>query len=92
MRGLFWETDAARVDPDVYRDYVLERAMSRGDWAAMKWVRSHYRREVLADFLRRRGARLSPRELAYWSLIAGVEVKVGPGGGRPSWAGPWPLR
>jgi hypothetical protein len=85
---LFWDVDPAGVDLDRHRDYVLERVMARGGWVAMGWLRRAYTPEVLADFLHRKGGRLAPRELAYWAVIAGIEVPVPQGGGRPSWAGP----
>ena len=84
---LFWDVDPATVDLDRHRDYVLERVMARGGWTAMCWLRSAYAPDVLADFLRRKGSRLAPRELAYWAVIAGIEVPIPRGGGRPSWAG-----
>jgi len=37
---------------------------------AMRWLDRHVDRELLADFLRRKGHRLAPRERAFWSLIA----------------------
>jgi hypothetical protein len=61
--------------------------MSRGSWAAMQWLRSTYTREQIADFVRRKGRRLTPRDEAYWALVTGVEVEQRPGGGRPAWAG-----
>lgn len=85
---LFWEVEAASVDPARHADYVIERVATRGGWLAMCWLRETYSRAILADFVRRKGARLPPRELAYWSLIAGVDADIPPGGGRPQWAGP----
>ena len=38
----------------------------------MRWLRAAYSRDVIADFLQRRGARLTPRDRAYWALVAGV--------------------
>ncbi|MEM1033120.1 MAG: hypothetical protein AAF928_01230 [Myxococcota bacterium] len=87
VRRLFWEFDAGDIDPEQHADYVIERVMTRGTWAAMRWLRNQYSRARLADFIRRRGDRLAPRDLAYWGLIAGVEVAPKPGGGRPRWAG-----
>lgn len=85
---LFWDTDPAAIDLARHSDYVIERVMLRGGWDAMRWLREAYPTDVLADFLRRRGARrLPPRELAYWALMTGVEVSVPEGGGRPAWAG-----
>jgi len=88
LHALFWEVDPPVVDLDRHADYVIERVMSRGDWAAMRWLRSAYARDALASFLRRRGSRLAPRERAYWCLIAGVELPIERGGGRPPWAHP----
>jgi len=87
LTWLFWDVDPAAIDLDRHRDYVIERIMSRGDWAAMRWLARQFERESLADFLRRKGHRLAPRERAFWSLIAGVPYKAEPGGGRPPWAG-----
>src|SRR5262249_15201378 len=48
MRSLFWETDLEVVDPEAHRDYVLERIMTRGDWEAVRWLRSCYPRDLIA--------------------------------------------
>lgn len=85
---LFWDVDPETIDLERHRDYVLERIMSRGDLVAMRWLATQYSAEVLADFLDRKGARLAPRERAFWSLIAGIPCVSTPGGGRPRWAGP----
>lgn len=84
---LFWDVDPESVDVEQHRDYVMERVMARGGWEAMRWLRRTYSREQLADFLLRKGSRLAPRERAYWALIAGVDIPIGQGGGRPPWAG-----
>jgi hypothetical protein len=83
---LFWDVEPADIDLEAHADYVLERVMSRGGWEAMRWLRRRYTAGVLADFLSRRGDRLTPRDLAYWSLVCGLEAEHAPGGGRPSWA------
>jgi hypothetical protein len=92
MRALFWETSLEAIDADLHCDYVLERAMSLGDWRTMGWLRMRYSVTVLADFVRRKGHRLPPRELAYWALVTGVRADIPTGGGRPAWAGPCPAR
>lgn len=84
---LFWEVDPSTIELPRHRDYVLERIMQRGNWAAMQWLIRTFTTADLGDFLLRKGARLSPRERAYWSLIAGVPAVSQPGGGTPSWAG-----
>ncbi|MEO8876775.1 MAG: hypothetical protein ABI461_14375, partial [Polyangiaceae bacterium] len=89
MRRLFWEIDDGAIDLEKHRDYVVERVMTRGGWDAMCWLRDVYPVPLLADFLRRKGGRLAPRERAYWSLITGEPMQSdAPGGGRPPWAGP----
>ncbi len=87
LTWLFWDVDPNAIDLDRDRDYVVERIMARGDLKAMRWLARHVERDVLADFLRRKGHRLAPRERAFWSLIAGVPYDAAPGGGRPPWAG-----
>ncbi|MBI3204294.1 MAG: hypothetical protein HYZ29_22345 [Myxococcales bacterium] len=87
VRHLFWEVLPDDVDLDRHSDYVLERVMTRGGWEAMRWLRSTYSREAIAEFLRKKGGRLTPRDRAYWSLIAGIAHSQTPGGGRPGWAG-----
>jgi len=62
--------------------------MSRGGWAAMRWLRDVYSSEEMADFLARKGHRLALQALACWSLIAGIEISPPRGGARAPWAGP----
>ncbi|MDQ3032183.1 MAG: hypothetical protein M3Y87_07195 [Myxococcota bacterium] len=84
---LLWDVDPETVDLRRHADYVMERVMSRGTLAAMRWLRETYARDELASFLERRGDRLAPRERAYWRLIAGLPRADAPGGARPPWAG-----
>jgi hypothetical protein len=85
---LLWDVDASRINVRRDAPLIMERVMTRGSWDAMKWLRARYSREEIASFVREEGARrLSPRDLAYWALVSGVDVAVGPGGGRPRWAG-----
>jgi hypothetical protein len=85
IERLFWDVDPDEVDLHVHADYVMERVMTRGTLEAMRWLRATYDREALADFIRRRGLRLSPRDRAYWALIAGLPAEDAPGGARPPW-------
>ena len=84
---LFWDVDPRAIRLPEHADYVIERVMSRGTWAAMCWLRSTFDAHTLADFLRRKGSRLAPRERAYWSLVLDVTLPEERGGGRPTWAG-----
>lgn len=82
---LVLDTELERVDLRAHRVYVMERAMARGGWVAMRWLRETYSSEDMADFLVRKGHRLAPRELTYWSLIAGIEISPLRGGARVPW-------
>jgi hypothetical protein len=86
---LFWDVDPSTIDLDRDRAYVFERVMGRGSWDAMTWLRARYDAEAIRAFVREHGTRkLAPRDLAYWALVAGVDVPSEPGGARPRWAGP----
>ena len=87
LAWLFWDVDPAAIDLVRHRDYVIERIMTRGDWRAMRWLVEHVEKSDLAAFLRRRGHVLTPRDRAFWSLVADVPSPAAPGGGRPTWAG-----
>lgn len=71
VKRLLWDVDPETIDLVAHRDYVIERVMSRGGIVAMQWLRRVIERDVLAGFLERRGDRLSPRDRAYWRLVAG---------------------
>jgi len=87
VRILFWDVEPDTVEFDRHRDYVMERVMSRGGWDAMRWLKRTYEKRALAEFVSRRGTRLSPRERAYWSLVTSdARPADEPGGGRPRWA------
>jgi hypothetical protein len=87
VERLFWDVEPRTVDLRAHADYVMERVMTRGTLEAMRWLRATYAEAELADFLERKGHRLSPRDSAYWRLIAGLSRETRPGGARPPWAG-----
>jgi hypothetical protein len=87
LAWLFWDVDPSTIELDRHRDYVFERVMTHGDWLAMRWLIDHSERADVAEFLLRRGHVLTPRDRAFWCLIAEVPCPPTPGGGRPGWAG-----
>lgn len=87
MELLLWGIDLADFDPVVHQEFVMERVMSRGSRAAMRWLRESYGTDNLARFLTTRGDRIPPRDRAYWKLIANLPADDEPGGARPKWAG-----
>lgn len=83
---MLWDVDPDGVDIVVHGDFVIERVMSRGSLAAMRWLRATFTRDMLADFLRRKAHRLSPRDRSYWRLVCELpEEDQEAGGGRPAW-------
>lgn len=82
---LFWDVEPESVDLRAHADYVMERVMTRGSLQAMRWLRSTYSTDDLADFLERRGHRLAPRDRAYWRLVAMLPPEDSPGGAVPPW-------
>lgn len=88
VKRLFWEVEPRSVDLRCHADYVMERVMVRGSLEAMRWLRSVYTTDELAEFLERQGHRLPPRDCAYWRLIAGLPPDDAPGGASPPWTGP----
>lgn len=87
VERLFWDVEPGAVDLEAHADWVMERIMTRGSLEAMRWLRATYSVDALADFLRRRGDRLAPRDRAYWRLVAGLPPDDEPGGARPPWTG-----
>lgn len=86
VRRLLWDVDPDDLDLERHLDFLIERVMTRGSLAAMQWLRAQVPRETLADFLCRRGDRLSPRDRSYWRLVSGLPPRdEPPGGGRPPW-------
>ncbi len=85
MERLFWDVDPATVELDAHADYVMERVMTRGTLEAMRWLRGTYSVAQLADYLRRRGDRIPPRDRAYWHLVAGLPLVLEPSGATPPW-------
>jgi hypothetical protein len=86
VKRLLWDVDPDAIDPDRHLDFVIERVMQRGNWAAMKWLRTQMATDKLVDFVNRRGHRLSPRDTAYWRLVLDMPlVAQTTGGGRPTW-------
>jgi hypothetical protein len=88
VRRLLWDVDPEAVDLVTHGDFVIERVMSRGSLAAMRWLRAAIALDVLVEFLGRKADGLSARDRAYWRLVCGLPEEVqASGGGRPSWLG-----
>ena len=61
--------------------------MARGGLTAMQWlIRTYDDATLRAVVGSPAGARLAPRERAFWRLAAGLPPLDERGGGRPAWA------
>ena len=78
VKPLLWEYDLAdQAGEAAWEQLVIERVMSRGGWAAMRWLWDRFGPEQLGAFLCRRGHHaLPPRELCFWSLLCGIEREL----------------
>ena len=90
-RWVFWDVDAARLDPVVGADYILPRVLEFGGIAEVRWAIATYGKEGIHRFLREVGhPELSARTLGFWraALHAEGEEWASP----PSWRKQCPAR
>lgn len=66
--GLFWDTDAAGLDLQQNKDYIIERVLELGDEKAVSWLVSRYRRSEIKKVLAA-SRRISRKSANYWSLV-----------------------
>jgi len=87
VRTLLWDVDLESIDLQRDHAYVCERVMARGGLAAMRWLIRTYEQDTLRAIVASpAGARLAPRERAFWRLATGLPPLDERGGGRASWA------
>jgi hypothetical protein len=83
----FWDTEPEQVDLRLHGDCVMERAMSRGTWAAMRWLRDMYSSDEMADFLVRKGHRRRPASSRTGRSSLASRSPHPRGGARAPWPG-----
>jgi hypothetical protein len=69
-RGLFWDTDADRLNFRENQKYIIERTLELGDEKAVKWLFSTYSRNDIKTVLRK-SKTLSAKSSRYWFLVLG---------------------
>jgi hypothetical protein len=73
LRPLFWEYEFEALTWEQDRDPLIARILTAGGWDAIRWLRTRLGDRALRDWIvRRRGARLSPRQLRFWELVLGL--------------------
>lgn len=75
MRWLFWDADFSRLDPVTHKRFILERILSRGNTEAVEWMRLHYPKRQILNFINKNLSRMDGKSLNYWALIYGKEEK-----------------
>jgi hypothetical protein len=83
LRRFFWDVRLAELSVDRHRDFILGRLLEFGDRQALAWVFRTYPLELVAAFLKGRGADvLSRRAWQFWALQVGLSARMR---GRSSW-------
>jgi hypothetical protein len=73
LHALFWEFNVRGIDIVQHADTIMGRIMERGNWQAMRWLRTAYPTDRIVSYLERRGKKvLPPREVNYWAFVSGV--------------------
>ncbi len=76
LYSFFWEYDLRDIDIVRHADFIIGRIMERGSWESMVWLKKEFPRDVMRNFLEKRGKRiLSPRELNYWAFVVGIPAE-----------------
>lgn len=67
---MFWDRDPASIHPRVHRPFVIQRILSSGGLASLRWLRSLASDEELRLHIQsREGREIEPRRLRYFELI-----------------------
>ncbi|MFH1176866.1 MAG: hypothetical protein V1750_05610 [Acidobacteriota bacterium] len=78
VRQLLWEYQVPAAPAGAaWERAIIEKVMLRGRWDDMRWLLQCFSRDMLGDYLERRGCRaLAPRELRFWALVCGVPAST----------------
>lgn len=49
LHRYFWETDASKINPSEYPEYVAKRLMNWGDLRVFKWLMTHFSKAFLKE-------------------------------------------
>jgi hypothetical protein len=68
-RRLFWDVDAAALDPERHEDFILGRVLSEGDWEMVRALRAEVGDQALRAFLDRAPHRLDARTRRFLEVV-----------------------
>ncbi len=73
LRSLFWDVELENINLEQHADYVLERVLDFGTLDAVRWLRSIYSDERIAEFIKHKSFRLrSLKTVNFWRIILDI--------------------
>ena len=67
---LFWEADAATVNPTVHRSFILDRVLEYGSLQTVRWAEQFYGLVGIREYFLTRGQRvLSAKTRSFWTAV-----------------------
>ena len=78
LERFFWDCAPGSVSWDSHRDFIVERVLARGDWDAIRWLRTALGDDALRSVVvRTRGRSLTRPQIRLWQLLLDLpEVDV----------------
>ncbi len=88
LRPFFWDVDFCSLQWNRDRRFIVSRILSKGDDAAIRWMRKVVGERSLRTYVREGLRVLSPRQDRYWRLVLGLSPrKRRMREGNAAWAG-----
>ena len=70
LEAFFWDYAPGAVSWDAHREFIIERVLARGDWDAIRWLRTELGDEALrAVIMRTHGRSLTRPQIRLWQLL-----------------------
>ena len=74
---LLWDVDAATIDPDVHRSFLIGRILSAGSLEAIRWARRTYGDDAIrAWIVAHEGRQLSGPQIRLWETLIGLPAEA----------------
>lgn len=71
LRKYFWDADFAKINPEKFPYYFIERILEYGDKPAVKWMMENFEiSEIKETLLRKKG--ISRKSASYWALVFNI--------------------
>lgn len=74
---LLWDVDAAAIDPDSHRSFLIGRILSAGSLEAIRWARRTYGDDAIrAWIVAHEGRQLSGPQIRLWETLIGLPAEA----------------